>query len=186
MNHTDFELRNWRPEDLDSLVKYANNPRIAARLTDRFPYPYTREAGEAFIASATTGTPVTVLAIAMGGIAVGGIGLHPQSDVWCKNAELGYWLGEPYWGQSIVTYAIQHITFYGFDHLPIDRIFARPFGSNVASQRVLVKAGFTLEAKLSKTIFKNGHYEDEYIYGIRRSDTKKADRKPLPGRLFIT
>ena len=57
---------------------------------------------------------------------------------------------------------------YGFQHWDINRIFARPFGTNIASQRVLEKAGFVLEARLEKTIFKNGEYLDELIYAVRR------------------
>ncbi len=80
------------------------------------------------------------------------------------------WLGEPFWGKGIITYAIQQIVSWGFDHLPIDRIYAIPFGSNLGSQRALEKAGFLLEAKLSKTIIKNGKQEDELIYAIRKGD----------------
>ena len=92
----------------------------------------------------------------------------PQADVHRKNAELGYWLAEPYWGQGIITRAITRMVSYGFEHWDIHRIFARPFGTNIASQRALEKAGFVLEARFEKTIFKNGEYLDELVYAIRR------------------
>ena len=57
---------------------------------------------------------------------------------------------------------------YGFQNWDIERIFARPYGRNTASQKVLQKAGFQLEARFEKTIFKNGQFEDEMIYAIRR------------------
>ncbi|EJF10156.1 GNAT family acetyltransferase [Pontibacter sp. BAB1700] len=57
---------------------------------------------------------------------------------------------------------------YGFANWDINRIFARPFGYNIASQRALEKAGFVLEAKLEKTFYKNGEYQDELIYAVRR------------------
>lgn len=57
---------------------------------------------------------------------------------------------------------------YGFSQFPVNRIYARPFGSNLASQRVLEKAGFKLEARLDKVIFKNGVAEDELIYAVRK------------------
>jgi RimJ/RimL family protein N-acetyltransferase len=50
----------------------------------------------------------------------------------------------------------------------VERIYARPFGSNLASQRVLEKAGFTLEGKFQQTIWKRDRYEDECIYAVRR------------------
>jgi len=167
MNNS-FILRPWQQTDAESLVKYANNPDIAKNLTDAFPHPYTIENAGHFIKMASEKEPVTVFAIEVNKEAAGGIGLHPQHDIQRKNAELGYWLAETYWGQGIITEAIKKIVDYGFTHLDINRIFARPFGSNFASQRVLEKAGFTLEARFEKTLIKNGIYEDEMIYAIRK------------------
>ena len=83
---------------------------------------------------------------------------------------MGYWLAEPFWGHGIITKAIIEIVGYGFENLQdIDRIFARPFGSNKASQRVLEKAGFQLEGRFEKTLWKNEQFEDELIYAIRRT-----------------
>ena len=64
------------------------------------------------------------------------------------------------------------MTDYGFKNFDIERIFARPFGTNIASQRVLEKAGFVLEAKFEKTFFKYGEYVDELIYGIRKIEIR--------------
>jgi RimJ/RimL family protein N-acetyltransferase len=163
-----FSLRPWTMNDLPSLVKYANNPKIASRLTDAFPHPYTKENGKAFIEMATKNSPVNVFCIDINGEACGGIGLHAQQDVHRKNMEMGYWLAEPYWGKGIITNAITQTVEYGFRNFDITRIFARPYGSNLASQRVLEKAGFKLEAKLERTLFKNGIFEDEFIYAVRR------------------
>jgi len=164
----EFTLRAWKTEDLDNLVKYADNIKIAENLTDGFPHPYTREKGIAFIEMASKSIPITIFAIDHNGEAIGGIGLHPQSDIHIKNAELGYWLAEPFWGKGIISKAVKQIVNYGFDHFEINRIFARPFGRNIGSQKVLEKVGFILEAKFDKTIFKNGQFEDEMIYAIRR------------------
>ena len=164
-----FQLRPWGPADLDSLVQFGDNPKIAQNMTDQFPHPYTAEKAKAFITYAISNDPPNILAIEVNGQAAGGIGLHPQADIHRKNAELGYWLAEPFWGQGIITRAITQMVDYGFKHWDIGRIFARPFGTNIASQRALEKAGFTLEARLEKTIFKNGEYLDELIYAVRRS-----------------
>ncbi|MES2837607.1 MAG: GNAT family protein [Bacteroidota bacterium] len=164
----EFELRPWKLSDLDNLVIHANNPNIAKNLTDGFPHPYTKEHALQFIANASKHEPTQVLAIVVDEIAVGGIGIHPQSDIHHKNAELGYWLSQSYWGKGIMTKAIEQMVKYGFENLPINRIFARPFGSNIPSQKVLEKAGFKLEARFEKTIFKNNAFEDELVYAMRK------------------
>ena len=163
-----FTLRPFDPKDIESLMEYANNPNIAANLTNQFPHPYTRESAETFIKMASQHAPPNILAIEINGRASGGIGLHLQTDIHIKNAELGYWLAELYWGQGIMTKAVKHMINYGFKNLDITRIFARPFGTNIASQNVLKNAGFVLEGKFKDTIYKNGEYLDELIYAIRR------------------
>ncbi|MDV7400217.1 GNAT family protein, partial [Arthrospira platensis SPKY1] len=83
------------------------------------------------------------------------------------------WLAEPFWGRGIVTEAIKQVVDFAFNTYDINRIFARPFGTNIASQRVLEKAGFTLEARLEKTLYKNGEYLDELIYSVRHPNRTK-------------
>ncbi len=163
-----FILRPFQVSDVDSLVHHANNFKIAKFLTDAFPHPYTVDHAKAFIAMATQDDPVHIFAIDVNGEAVGAIGLHPQKDIMCKNAELGYWLAEPYWGKGIITEAIKQIVPIGFSIFDITRIYARPYGTNAASQRVLEKAGFKLEARIEKNIFKNGEFLDELIYAVRK------------------
>ena len=164
-----INLRPWKTSDLANLVKYANNPNIAKNLTDKFPYPYTQENGMAFLEMISQHNPVQVFAIDLNGEAIGSIGLHPQDDIHRQNAEMGYWLAEPYWGKGIISKAIKQIIDYGFANFGINRIFARPFGSNIASQKVLEKNAFILEARLEKVLIKNGNPEDELIYALRRN-----------------
>jgi ribosomal-protein-alanine N-acetyltransferase len=164
----EVKLRPWTMKDLESLLRYADNFNIARNMADVFPHPYTREKGIAFLEMVTSATPPHILAIEVAGEAVGGIGIHPQHDIYRKNAEMGYWLAEPYWGKGIMTEAIRQLVGYAFDNWDITRIYARPFGYNLGSQRALEKAGFTLEAKLEKTFYKNGKYLNELIYAVRR------------------
>lgn len=161
-----IELRSWASSDAPTLAKIANNPNIAANLTNHFPHPYALVDAERYI-NMVAENPL-IQTIEIDGTPSGGIGLHPQSDIFCKNAELGYWLAEPFWGHGIMPIAVEKMVEFGFKNLDIDRIFARPFHTNVGSQRVLEKSGFRLEARLEKTIFKNGTYLDELIYSIRR------------------
>lgn len=168
-----FSLRPWNSNDLQSLVKYANNWNVAKNLTNKFPHPYTEQDGQSFIEMATSDDPIHIFAIDINGEAAGGIGLHPQPDIFIKNAELGYWLGEPFWGQKIISSAIKQIVDFGFSTYDIDRIFARPFGTNIVSQKVLEKNNFKLEGRFEKVLFKNGIYLDELVYAIRREHWKK-------------
>lgn len=137
-------------------------------MTDSFPFPYTREHALRFIDFAMQSKDSKLFAIEINGEAAGGIGLHAQSDIFRNNMELGYWLAEPFWGNGIITQVVIQTVEFGFQTYPIHRIFARPFGSNIASQRVLEKSGFILEARLKNTIVKNGRLEDELIFGIRK------------------
>ena len=163
-----FELRPFTPQDLPALVEHASHPSVAANLTDSFPNPFTEEAGRLFIERAMAG-PALRRCIAVDGACVGAIGLHPMVDLLRINLELGYWMAHGYRGQGIMTQAIERMIVLGFEHFPlVTRIYASPFGTNIASQRALEKAGFTLEATLKGTLVKNGVVHDELIYAIRR------------------
>jgi len=165
-----FTLRPFKDTDLTSLVKYANNYNIAKFLTNQFPHPYTDEDGRKFISSVSHNNPANVFSVVVNGEAAGAIGIFPQSDIHEKNAEMGYWLAEHFWGKGIITRAIEQIVEYGFKTFDITRIFSRPFSSNPTSQRVLEKAGFVCEARLKNAIYKNGSYFDELIYAKRRDN----------------
>jgi len=153
---------------LNELVRLADNPNIARFMTDGFASPFTPEHALAFIQRARSMAPARILAIEADCQLAGGIGIHPQDDIHCLNAELGYWIGEPFWGQGIATEAIIQMVGYAFTTFEIQRVFARPFGNNFASQRVLQKVGFTLEATLQNTLLKEGQLLDELIYAVRR------------------
>ena len=161
-------LRPWTIDDLDELVRMANNKNIAQFMADVFPHPYSAENGKTFIEFAASKTPASIFAITLNGKPVGSIGLHMQADILRKNHEIGYWLAEEYWGKGIIPIAVKQIVEYGFASLDCTRIFARIFGNNRASQKVVEKAGFILEGTFEKTIYKNGEFLDELIYAIRK------------------
>lgn len=89
-----------------------------------------------------------------------------------RSAELGYWLGEEYWGRGITSDAVRVVTAWGFAHLDIDRIFAQVFAWNPASARVLEKTGFTFEGRLRGAVYKDGRTTDLLSYGILRTDPR--------------
>jgi len=159
-------VRSWTNDDLAPLVKYADNRKIWLNLRDRFPHPYTRRDGRDFIQLARSQRPETMFAIEVEGEAAGGIGFVPNSDVERVSAEIGYWLGEPFWGRGIVTEALVAITSVAIETHHLTRIYALPYARNVASCRVLEKAGFTLEARLRRSAIKDGEIIDQMQYAF--------------------
>lgn len=170
----DFTLRAWTISDLDRLVSHANNWHVAKNLTDKFPFPYNEVHAKAFIEFATKGDLDHIFAIDINSNVVGGIGIHSQEDIHRKNTELGYWLAESYWGKGIMSRAIERAVNFAFDTFDIVRLFARPFGTNYASQKVLEKNGFILEGRFEKVLFKNNEFLDELIYVVRREYWMKS------------
>jgi ribosomal-protein-alanine N-acetyltransferase len=162
-----FELRPFVLSDLNSLVKHANNYNIAKNLSNKFAFPYTTDHGMAFINLALSATPAEIFAITINNEVVGSIGVHPKTDIHCKNAEIGYWIAEEYWGNGIIPEAVKQMVNYGFKTFDITRIYASTYEVNTGSQRVLEKAGFVLEAEFKETLYKNGTIYNEVVYGIR-------------------
>jgi [ribosomal protein S5]-alanine N-acetyltransferase len=163
-----FRLRAWRHGDEQSLAHHANNPKIYRNVRDRFPHPYTLADAEHWIAIANADTPLANFAIEVDGAAVGGIGLMLKEDVMRKSVEIGYWLGEEYWGRHIMTAAVRVVSDYAFATFDICRIFANVFEWNPASMRVLEKAGYEFEARLRKSVIKEGQIIDEMVYAMIR------------------
>jgi RimJ/RimL family protein N-acetyltransferase len=163
-------VRTFRPEDAASLARHGNNRRIWENLRDRFPHPYTEAHASGYIAhllSAHDDEPS--FAIDVDGEAVGGISLQPGIDVERVSAEIGYWLGESVWGRGVATSAIRLVTDYGFTRRRLERVFAVPFVTNVASCRVLEKAGYQREGTMRRSAIKDGRIMDQHLYAKTRN-----------------
>ncbi|HKV53697.1 MAG TPA: GNAT family protein [Candidatus Binataceae bacterium] len=166
---SDIILRPWRRSDVPSLELYANNRKIWLNLRDRFPHPYTRSDAENWTAFCELHSdPTTNFAITLNDEAIGGVGCERLGDVHCKTVEIGYWLGEPFWGRGFATTALMRMTDYAFETLAAERIQAMVFKWNPASARVLAKAGYLLEGRLQRSIFKDGRLGDSYLYARTR------------------
>ena len=161
-------LRQYRWEDRDDLIAQVNNRQIWRNMRDILPFPYTAADADAWLAKATTESPLLNCAITISDKVVGGIGLTLQSDVFRRTAEIGYWLGERSWGRGIGTAAVRAFTAYGFKNFDLQRIFAGVFAWNPASMRVLAKAGYWREGVMQHEVFKDGQIVDRVIYGITR------------------
>ena len=164
----EWQLRSFRPDYAASLAKYANNRSVSRNLRDRFPYPYRIGDAEGFIRLASEQDPETMFAIASDAEAIGGIGLELYADVHRRSAQVGYWLGEPFWGRGIATLALEAITGYAFARFDLARVYAYVYEWNPASARVLEKAGYEYEGRLRKSITKDGQIIDQWLYAMVR------------------
>jgi ribosomal-protein-alanine N-acetyltransferase len=144
-------------------------------LRDEFPFPYTALAAQQWISIVKDENPTTNFAIIYKGAAIGGVGIKIQTDIFRKNAEIGYWLGEKYWNKGISTKALKVMVQYTFERFDINRIFAHVFESNISSIRVLHKCGFSEETCLKKSIIKNNKIQDCYIYSIHKQNVLLSD-----------
>jgi len=160
----DITLRQFEDKDIEPVAILCNNKKIWDNVRDFLPYPYTEKHAQEFIRTCRNEDPQVTFAIEYKGDFAGCIGLVKQTDIYKLTAEVGYWIGEPYWGKGIATKSVNLIVDYGFHHLGLVRIFTGVFDFNHASQRVLEKAGFNLEGIAEKSVFKNGLIRDEYRY----------------------
>src|SRR5436190_23187593 len=120
-------VRSWRASDVGALVAHANNRKIWLNLRDRFPHPYTKADGQAYVRLARSMDPETFFAIDVEGEAAGSVGFVMQPDVERVSAEVGYWLGEAFWGRGITTDALRAVTSYAIERHRFTRLFAVPF-----------------------------------------------------------
>jgi [ribosomal protein S5]-alanine N-acetyltransferase len=157
-------LRRLSHDDATVLARLADNRKIFDNLRDVFPSPYTEKDAEEFICYCMKEDPPLTFAIEYQGALAGVNGLILQKDIYRKTAEIGYWIGEPYWGSGIATSALNQLVDYAFGNLDLVRLHTGVFDYNKASRRVLEKCGFILEGIFKNSVFKNGKVYDEYRY----------------------
>jgi [ribosomal protein S5]-alanine N-acetyltransferase len=160
----EITLRPYREDDIPALAALANNPRVAENLRDVFPHPYGLSDAEHFVRTMASAPGLHNFAVEVRGVFAGGAGIAILGDVYRRTAEIGYWLGEPFWGRGIGTRVVRMIAEHAFSLGPICRLEAAVFENNRASQRVLEKAGFALEARHRLSVTKNGVTMDSLMY----------------------
>jgi ribosomal-protein-alanine N-acetyltransferase len=169
-------VRPYEEADIPSLVRLAGAREVAAT-TLRIPHPYTEQNAREYLAickAEAAAGPVTRFAITLhsSGEFVGGIGQRLDPDH--RRAELGYWIGVPYWGRGYATEAARAMIDYGFDVLSLYRIYASHVVGNTASGRILLKIGMKHEGCLRGHICKWGEFLDLEFYGMLKSDRKSV------------
>jgi [ribosomal protein S5]-alanine N-acetyltransferase len=160
----DLNVRSWRKDDLQALLRHANNAKIAANLRDQFPHPYTRREGIDFLDFVRSQEPECAFAIEHGDEAIGGVGFLVGRDIARMSAEMGYWLSEDFWGRGIATRAVTAMSEWAFDNYKLTRVFAMAFAHNAASIRVLEKSGFVCEGVMRRSAIKNGAIVDQILF----------------------
>ncbi len=160
----EWQVRSYRVDDTPSLARYADNRNISRNVRDAFPYPYMLSDANGWISLVMQQLPEANFAIASADEVIGGIGLTFRGDIHRRSAEIGYWLGEPFWGRGIATAALRALTDYAFANHNLVRVNASVFEWNPASMRVLEKVGYVLEGRLRKSITKDGQTIDGFHY----------------------
>lgn len=165
-------IRKWNLSDAADLAAAISNKNIQDNLRDGLPYPYTEKDGADFISAMLSADEngTFAFAITVDDKVVGSIGVFRQGNIHRLTAELGYYIAEEYWGKGIMTEAVRQICQYVFEKSDIIRIYAEPFAYNVASCRVLEKAGFRYEGTLRNNAVKNGKVIDMKMYSLPKAE----------------
>ena len=167
----EISIREWRINDKAALAENLNNLNVLNNLRDGLPYPYTEQDAEEFISAMLSSDKnnTFAFAITLDDKAIGSIGVFRQDNIHSHTAEMGYYIGEAYWGNGYATSAIKQVCRYVFEHTDIIRIFAEPFSHNIASCRALEKAGFKYEGTLKSNAVKCGNIVDMKMYALIRT-----------------
>lgn len=163
MKHS-IQIRPWQKQDAQALASIANNRKIWNNVRDQLPNPYTVMDALQWMNHIKDHHPEQNLAIVHNGIVVGNIGCKMQEDVYRKSIEIGYFVGEEYWGKGIATVAIDLFVQHLIKNFQPIRIYAEVFAHNVSSMKVLQKNGFFLESIRRKAAIKNNEIVDDYVW----------------------
>ena len=164
-------LRPFSLADVPAVVALAGDWDIALN-TLSVPHPYTEDHAVQWIRQQSEQweqkQAVTFAIAQADDTLVGsiGLGLVPSFNL----AELGYWVGKPYWGRGYATEAACAVVDFGFEKLSLHRIQATHFGNNPASGKVMQKVGLLYEGCRRQHTLKWGEYRDIKLYGMLRED----------------
>jgi ribosomal-protein-alanine N-acetyltransferase len=169
-------LRPFRLADARDVQRLAGD-RAIAETTATIPHPYPDGAAEAWIATHPdrfAGGDSVTFAITRrnDGVLLGAIGLEINAEM--QRAELGYWVGKPYWNHGYCTEAAQAVVRFAFKALGLRRVFARHYGRNAASGRLMQKAGMRHEGTLRQHTVKWGVVDDMEVYGVLRDEWRES------------
>jgi RimJ/RimL family protein N-acetyltransferase len=158
-------LRKILESDKEEMVKLLNNENVSRFTSDRIPFPCSISDANKFYEVVKSSNDL-FFAIDLNGKIIGTLGLHHQLlPNNAHNLEIGYWIGEPYWGKGYGREVVKLGLDAAFSQPGICRVFARVFQGNAASEKILLKNGFELEGELKQHIFKRGKFLNERVFG---------------------
>lgn len=163
-------LRDYQEADIDAIHQLLNNYQVSRFLSSRIPFPYTREDAVWWVNTGSQNEITRVIEFNQQLAGIIGVARGPHENYRC--GELGYWLGEPFWGRGLATLAVSRMTEVIFNETDIVRLFAPIYDCNKASMRVVEKCGYKLEGVAKTSIFKDGRFYDEHIYARLKADIK--------------
>lgn len=168
-------LREFSESDIPELLPLIGAREVAAT-TLRIPHPYEEKHAREFFATVPKENELRLaIRLRSTGRLCGGIGLHPETqNGW---AELGYWIGVPFWGNGYATEAAGAVIEYGFHKLKLEHIFASHFKGNNQSGRVLRKIGMRHEGSVRHGVMKAGRLLDLETYAIAREAHLPASQR---------
>lgn len=159
-------LRKLSLDDAYDLSRLANNKNIWNNMRDIFPNPYNPSDAANFISMVSEEDPQLTFAIEYDYHFAGVISFIKQQDIYRKNVEIGFWIGEEYWNKGIITTSIKKIVNYAFENLDVNRIFARVFDYNIGSMKALEKNNFIKESISINAIIKNNNFHHLHNYSL--------------------
>jgi [ribosomal protein S5]-alanine N-acetyltransferase len=168
-----LRLRPYTEADIVELVPLIGAREVAA-MALRIPHPYSEQDAREFLARIKSGDEVRMgITLRTDGRLIGGVGLRLEPQH--QHAELGYWLGVPYWGNGYATEAAREMLRYGFEDLRLHRIYATHFNHNPASGRILRKLGMRHEGCQRQHVRKWDRFVDSELYGILRQEWESTE-----------
>lgn len=159
-------LRPLKAQDCGALAALANDSGVAAYLRDRFPHPYKQEDAEQFLQYIEENQDVALARIIeWQGQMVGLISVETSMDVYRYNGEIGYWIGQAFWGRGFASEALKQFCTYLFESdILLKRLEATVFEQHIPSIRVLEKNGFQQEGRRLNALYKHGRFHHELMY----------------------
>ncbi|MBZ0279368.1 MAG: GNAT family N-acetyltransferase [Anaerolineae bacterium] len=165
-------LRPFTADDRSAVQAILGDQTVTRTLLD-IPYPFTSEDADFWIRAGHAGIQTNLLfPFAMtrraDGLLIGCIDIELQPEH--RRGDIAYWLAPAHWGQGYTTEAARRIIQFGFEDLGLNRVYAQCLRTNVASARVMQKAGLRYEATLRHSTIKDSAFVDIDVYGLLRTD----------------
>lgn len=165
-------LRSWCEADAEECFRYASDPRVGP--SAGWPVHTSVENSRRIIRDVLMAPETYAIVLKESGLPIGSIGLH-HNDLAEKDdeAELGYWLGVPYWGRGLVPEAARELLRHAFEDLKLQRVWCAYYDGNEKSKRVQEKLGFAYQ------------WTTEAVFVAQMNETRKGHVNCMTKELWL-